>query len=153
VQQGVDHLQVQRGEHDLDPLQVRLETEDVHPAAAGAAQLDGLAPERLGDPVDQGGRGVGVRALDVELEVRQLVRPGIFRRQHGPLDAVLGHQLGGLGGQRLRLLAGAAFGLGLGQQRPDLVQLLGLRGGGGVGHLGPFRGPGPDPLSEPIGQT
>src|ERR1039457_452313 len=118
--QALPHLHQQRGVQDIGPFDVGGEPEHMDPGAGiGAGHYDALAAHRGGDAADQVGLDAGPRAVDVDDAVGRVIGLRPFGGQEDAVDAVLGHQFGGLGGQCLCLRGRDAFGLGLGQQLPD----------------------------------
>ena len=107
-----------------------------------------LAPQRGGQAAEQVGLHPGPRVVDVHLPVGGVIGLRPAGGEQRPVDAVLGHQLGRLGRQGLRLGGGHAVGFRLGQQLAHAIQEGGggLRSGGraarAVSGAGPA-GPGP----------
>ena len=115
--QAMPHLQQQRGVQHVGALDVGGEAEDVDAAArAGPGQYHALAAQRRGQPAEQMRLDPGPRVVDVHFPVGRPVGLRPPRGQQRPVDAVLRHQLGRLGRQRLRFVRGDALGLRLGQQ-------------------------------------
>ncbi len=79
-----------------------------------------------------------------------LVGVGLAVGEHGPVDAVPGHQLGGLGGECFGLGRGNGVVFGLGQELTDPVEHGGVAGHRGFSVLGRACGKrGPDLVSGP----
>ena len=89
---------------------------------AAARQDHALAPHRRRQPAQQVALDPGPRVVDVDLPVGGLVGFGLLGGEQRPVDAVPGHQLGGLRGERLGFGRRGALGLGLGEQLADPLE-------------------------------
>jgi len=87
-------------------------------------QQDALAAQRRGQPGQQVRLDRCPGVDQVEDPVGGGVAAGVERPKQGAVDAVPGHQLGCLAGQRLGLSRGDPVVLGLGQQLADSIQQL-----------------------------
>jgi hypothetical protein len=87
-----------------------------------ARQEDALAPHRRRQPAKQVGLDPGPGVADVELPVSRVVGVGLLGGEQGPVDAVPGHQLGGLRGERLSFGGRDAPGFGFGEQFADTLK-------------------------------
>jgi hypothetical protein len=115
VGQRAGHLYEQRGEKDVGAFQVRVVPEDVQPGPLGGARLHALAAQGQREPSEQMALDVAPGVVQREDAVGGLVGLGAKRAEERPVDAVAGHELGGLGGQCLGLGRGAALVFGLGE--------------------------------------
>ena len=83
---------------------------------AGPGDLDGLAPQGLCQVRQEIGLDIRPRVVQVDGQVCERVGLGVDRGQAGTVQAELGQEAGGAGGEGLRVARGGAAGFGFGEQ-------------------------------------
>jgi DNA-binding Lrp family transcriptional regulator len=123
--QRAGHLNQQRGEQDVSPLDVGCIAEHVQPAPrCPPVQQHALAAQRGGQPGQQVRLDRGPWVVEVEDPVGGGVAAGVERAEQGAVNAIARHELGRLRGQRLGLGRGHPVAGGLGEQLADSIQQL-----------------------------